>query len=62
MLEFAIVYTAIAFLACWDVDLIITIARGPIMLDPAIKFVIVTICLAAIIFSLGRTRWLFVRG
>ena len=43
--EKAIVFGVIAWLACWLVDLIIIVARGPVLIDPILKFIIVLLCL-----------------
>ncbi|HTI78912.1 MAG TPA: hypothetical protein VL614_00525 [Acetobacteraceae bacterium] len=58
MQEKALVYGVVAWLACWLVDLIIIVARGPVLIDPILKLVIVLICLAIILFGLSRQHWL----
>jgi hypothetical protein len=58
MQERAIVYAIVAWLACWLVDLIVIVARGPLLIDPVLKLVIVLICLAIILFGLSRHGWL----
>lgn len=58
MQERAIVYFVIAWLACWLVDLIVIVARGPLLIDPVLKLIIVLICLAIILFGLSRHGWL----
>lgn len=58
MQERAIVYFVVAWLACWLVDLIITVARGPLLIDPVLKLVIVLLCLAAVLVGLIRHGWL----
>jgi hypothetical protein len=58
MQEKAIVYAIIAWLACWLVDLIIFVARGPVMIDPILKLVIVLVCLIIILVGLARHGWL----
>ena len=58
MQERAIVYFVVAWLACWLVDLIVIVARGPVLIDPILKLVIVLICLAIILFGLSHNRWL----
>jgi hypothetical protein len=58
MQERAIVYAIVAWLACWLVDLVIIVARGPVLIDPILKLVIVAVCLIIILVGLGRTRWL----
>jgi hypothetical protein len=58
MQEKAIVYAAIAWLACWLVDLIVIVARGPVLIDPILKLIIVLVCLAIILVGLSRHGWL----
>jgi hypothetical protein len=58
MQEKAIVYGVIAWLACWLVDLIIIVARGPVLIDPILKLVIVLVCLAMILVGMTRAGWL----
>jgi hypothetical protein len=58
MLERAIVYAVVAWLACWLVDLIVIVARGPVLIDPILKLIIVLLCLAIILVGLGRVGWL----
>jgi hypothetical protein len=58
MQERAIVYAIVAWLACWLVDLVIIVARGPVLIDPILKLIIVAVCLIIILVGLGRTRWL----
>ena len=58
MQEIAIVYGIIAWLACWLVDLIIIVARGPLLIDPILKLVIVLVCLLIIVVRLARHGWM----
>ena len=58
MQEKAIVYAIVAWLACWLVDLIIIVARGPVLIDPILKLVIVLVCLLVILIGLARHGWL----
>jgi hypothetical protein len=58
MQEIAIVYGIVAWLACWLVDLIITVARGPMLADPILKLVIVAVCLIIVLMRLFRHGWL----
>lgn len=58
MMEKAIVYAIVAWLACWLVDLIVIVARGPVLIDPILKLIIVLLCLAIILFGLSRHGWL----
>jgi hypothetical protein len=59
MQEKALVYGVVAWLACWLVDLIIIVARGPMLIDPILKFIIVLLCLAVILIGLSRHGWLW---
>ena len=58
MQERAIVYAVIAWLACWMVDLIVIVARGPVLIDPILKLIIVVICLAVVLLGLTKHGWL----
>jgi hypothetical protein len=58
MQEKAIVYYVVALLACWLVDLVIIVARGPLMIDPIVKFIIVLLCLIVVMIGLARRGWL----
>jgi hypothetical protein len=58
MQERAIVYAAVAWLACWLVDLIVIVARGPVLIDPILKLVIVLLCLVIVLVGLARHSWL----
>ena len=58
MQERAIVYFVIAYLACWLVDLVVIVARGPVVIDPIAKFIIVLLCLIVVMIGLARSRWL----
>jgi len=58
MQERAIVYFIVAWLACWLVDLVIIVARGPVMIDPILKLIIVLICLIMVLVGLAKARWL----
>jgi hypothetical protein len=58
MMEKAIVYGVVAWLACWLVDLLIQLSSRPLMLDPILKAIIVVICLAIILLGLSRHGWL----
>jgi hypothetical protein len=57
--EIAIVYFVVAWLAAWDIDLAVIVARGPLTVDPALKFVVVTICLVVVLVKLARAHWLW---
>ena len=59
MQELAIVYGIVAWLAAWDIDLAIIIARGPLTVDPVLKFIVVTICLVVVLVKLARAHWLW---
>lgn len=58
MQERAIVYFVVAWLACWLVDLIVIVARGPVLIDPILKLIIVLACLIWVLIGLSRARWL----
>ena len=58
MQERAIVYFVVGYLGCWLMDLTTVVARGPFLPDPAIKLVIILLCLAVILTALWRQRWL----
>jgi hypothetical protein len=58
MQEKAIVYGVVAWLACWEIDLIIFSIRTPPQLDPMLKAIVVLICLVIILFGLSKARWL----
>ncbi|HTB46470.1 MAG TPA: hypothetical protein VK741_22810 [Acetobacteraceae bacterium] len=58
MQEKAIVYAVIAWLACWLVDLIVVVARGPVMIDPILKLLVVLVCLIIVLVGLARHGWL----
>ena len=58
MQEKAIVYFVLAWLACWLVDLVVIVARGPVLIDPILKLVIVLMCLIVIMVGLARHGWL----
>lgn len=58
MQELAIVYGVIAWLAFWVLDLVIIVARGPVLIGPILKLVVVVICLAIILVRLARHGWL----
>ena len=58
MQEKAIVWFVVAYLACWAVDLIVIVARGPLLIDPILKLLIVLICLVVILIGLARAGWL----
>jgi hypothetical protein len=59
MQEVAIVYFVVAWLACWLVDLIIIVARGPVLIDPILKLVIVLVCLIVVLVKLAERHWLW---
>jgi hypothetical protein len=58
MQERAIVYAIVAWLACWLVDLIVIVARGPVLIDPILKLIIVLLCLVIVLIGLARHAWL----
>lgn len=57
MQECAITYGVVAWLACWLVDLTTIVARS-LAIEPVLKLVIVLLCLAIVLASLNRNRWL----
>jgi hypothetical protein len=57
--EIAIVFVVVAWLTAWDVDLAVLVSRGPLTVDPAIKFVVVTVCLVVVLVKLARAHWLW---
>ena len=59
MQELAIVYGIVAWLAAWDIDLAVIVARGPLTVDPVLKFIVVTICLVVVLVKLARAHWLW---
>jgi hypothetical protein len=59
MLERAVVYFVVAWLACWTVDLIVAVARGPVTIDPILKLLIVAVCLIIVMIGLARHGWLW---
>ncbi len=58
MQEKAIVYYVVAVLACWLVDLMVTVIRLPFNIDPLIKLIIVLACLVVVLIGLQRHGWL----
>jgi hypothetical protein len=58
MQEKAIVYYIVALLFGWAVDLAMVVARGPVMIDPILKLVVVAACLCVILVGLTRHGWL----
>jgi hypothetical protein len=58
MQEVAIVYFVVAWLACWLVDLVIIVARGPVLIDPILKLIIVLVCLIVVLLRLAKHGWL----
>jgi hypothetical protein len=58
MQEKAIVYYVVAVLACWLVDLMVTVIRLPFNIDPLIKLLIVLVCLVVVLIGLQRHGWL----
>jgi hypothetical protein len=58
MQEVSITYFVVAWLACWLIDLIIIIARGPLTIDPVLKFIVVLLCLSIVLYRLAHHGWL----
>lgn len=59
MQEIAIVWFVVAWLACWLVDLVVIVARGPVSIDPILKLVIVLVALVVVVHGLLRVHWLW---
>ena len=58
MLEISVAYPFLAWLACWWIDLLFAVVRGPLLLDPIVKAIIVTVCLIVILIVLWKHHWL----
>jgi hypothetical protein len=58
MQEIAIVYFVVAYLAAWTIDLIVLVARGPLLIDPVLKLIVVLLCLLIVLFRLAKHGWL----
>lgn len=58
MQERAIVWFIVAYLACWLVDLVVAVARGPLLIDPVLKLVIVLLSLIMVLIGMSRGGWL----
>jgi hypothetical protein len=58
MQEIALVYGVVAWLAVWWLDLLFLMLTGPLILMLVLKFIITTVCLVVIVWSLARRRWL----
>jgi hypothetical protein len=58
MQEKAIVYFVVAWLSAWVIDLVMVVARGPVLIDPIIKLIVVLICLIIVLVTLARANWL----
>ena len=57
MMAVAVVYGILAYLGCWDVRLLVAVARGPVLPETIAEFIIVTICLVLILLALFRHSW-----
>jgi len=57
MQERAIVWFIFAYLACWAVDLFITVIRGPLLVDPVLKLIIVLLSLVVIVIGMSKSGW-----
>jgi hypothetical protein len=57
MQERALVWFIVAYLGAWTVDLVILVARGPLLIDPILKLVIVLSCLVIILIGMTRQGW-----
>ena len=58
MQECALVYFVVAWLGCWAVDLIVIVARGPVLIDPIAKLLVVLLCLVIVVVRLAHHGWL----
>jgi hypothetical protein len=58
MQEVAVVYFVVAWLACWLIDLVIVVVRGPVLIDPILKLIVVLLCLIVVLVRLARHGWL----
>jgi hypothetical protein len=59
MQEVAISYFVVAWLTGWLIDLIVIVARGPVMIDPILKLVVVLLCLVVVLHGLLKHNWLW---
>jgi hypothetical protein len=58
MLTTAVAYYVVAILSAWSIDLIVTVARGPVMIDTILKLICVILCLVMVLVGLARHKWL----
>jgi hypothetical protein len=59
MQEVAIVYFVVAWLGAWLIDLVVIVARGPVLIDPVLKLVVVLLCFIVVIYKLAQHHWLW---
>lgn len=59
MQKVAIIWFVIAWLVCWLIDLTVTVARGPVLIDPILKFVVVLIAVIVVLRHLYIARELW---
>jgi hypothetical protein len=59
MQEIAIVYFVVAWLGAWLIDLVVIVARGPVLIDPVLKLIIVLLCFIVVIYKLSQHHWLW---
>jgi hypothetical protein len=57
MQERALVWFIFAYLACWTVDLFIAVIRGPLLVDPVLKLIIVLLSLVVIVIGMSKSGW-----
>lgn len=59
MQEVAIVWFIVAWLTAWLIDLVevVTTVRGPLLIYPILKFIVVVIALAIVLRNLSRHGW-----
>lgn len=59
MQEVAIVYAVVAWLTAWLIDLVVVVARGPVLIDPILKLIVVLLCDIVVLSTLWRHHWLW---
>ncbi len=59
MLTISVCYFVVAWLACWAIDLVASVARGPRNADVVIKAAVVIVCLLIVLMKLSRAHWLW---
>jgi len=59
MQEIGIVYFVVAWLSCWLIDLVMIVARGPVMIDPILKLIVILLSLGVVLHGLIKNKWLW---